>query len=88
MLELSGARKHSTGCWGFILFSFFFLFFSPSCTPWAGGWVAASAVDMGGKKLPSGCTHVSAIIEKEPPKNKWGGEGQAGGELLAGAAAA
>lgn len=86
MLELSGARKHSTGCWGFILI-FYFFFLSPSCTPWAGGWVAASAVSMGGKKLPLGCTRVSAIIEKEPPK-KWGGEGQAGGELLAGAAAA
>lgn len=52
-LELPGARKHSTGCWGFILFIFFFLF-SPSCTPWAGGWVAASAVGMGGEKTPSG----------------------------------
>lgn len=67
--------------------NFLFFFLSPSCTPWAGGWVAASAVGMGGKKLPLGCTRVSAIIEKEPPK-KWGGEGQAGGELLAGAAAA
>lgn len=69
VLELSGARKHSTGCWVFPSF-----FFSPSCIPWAGVWFAASAVGIEEKKSQNKtkptpvCTCVPAIIEKETPK--------------------
>lgn len=86
-LELPGARKHSTGCWGFILFIFFFPFLSQLHTL---GWRlgCSQRCRHGGGKNSQWVAHVFQLLLKRSPQNKRGGEGQAGGELLAGAAAA
>lgn len=68
VLELSGARKHSTGCWGFILI---FIFFSRSQLHTLGWRLGCSQrCRHGGKKKSHWVAHVfQLLLKKNPPKN-------------------